>query len=159
MEYGNTGGAEFNWSYMGGMGGGGGGGGGGMGGGGAGGQSMPVYPQMGQMHTGFGGGGQQWLHSNQANQGHGYQSTMPQGQASPSPFDDYNQSMMRYTNLPKTDSGSMVPQQQQGGQSMGMNAMGNNYGGYPGSMSRNGLGNPGAGMGQGANSGYGGNWQ
>ncbi|KAH8306754.1 hypothetical protein KR044_012575 [Drosophila immigrans] len=142
MEYGNTGGAEFNWNYS-------------MGGGG---QSMPVYPQMGQMNSGF-GGGQQWMHSNQGNQGQSYQSSMPQSQGSPSPFDDYNQSMMRYTNLPKSEGVSMGQQQQQGGQSMGMNAMGNSYGGYPGAMSRNGLGNPGAGMGQGANTGYGGNWQ
>ncbi|XP_034473225.1 glycine-rich cell wall structural protein 2 isoform X2 [Drosophila innubila] len=147
MEYGNTGGAEFNWNYS--M--------GGNGGGGGGDQSMPIYPQMGQMgqmDAGY-GGGQQWLHSNQGN-AQNYQPSMPQGQASPSPFDGYNQSMMRYTNLPKTEGGSMG--QQQEGQSMGMNAMGNNYGGYSGSMSRNGLGNPGAGMGQGANSGYGGNW-
>ncbi|KAL7740138.1 hypothetical protein ACLKA6_015972 [Drosophila palustris] len=145
MEYGNTGGAEFNWNYS-------------MGGnGGGGGQSMPIYPQMGQMDTAGYGGGQQWLHSNQSH-AQNYQSSMPQpqGQASPSPFDDYNQSMMRYTNLPKMEGASMG--RQQGGQSMGMSAMGNNYGGYPGSMSRNGLGNPGAGMGQGANSGYGGNW-
>ncbi|KAL7740137.1 hypothetical protein ACLKA6_015972 [Drosophila palustris] len=144
MEYGNTGGAEFNWNYS-------------MGGnGGGGGQSMPIYPQMGQMDTAGYGGGQQWLHSNQSH-AQNYQSSMPQpqGQASPSPFDDYNQSMMRYTNLPKMEGASMG--RQQGGQSMGMSAMGNNYGGYPGSMSRNGLGNPGAGMGQGANSGYGGN--
>ncbi|XP_051858465.1 heterogeneous nuclear ribonucleoprotein A3 homolog 2 isoform X2 [Drosophila albomicans] len=142
MDYGNSGGAEFNWNYS-------------MGGNGGSGQGMPIYPQMGQMGQmgqgqGF-DGGQQWLHSNQANQGQSYQSAMPQGQASPSPFDDYNQSMMR---------GSMGQQQQHGGQAMGMNAMGNSYGGYPGGMSRNGLGNPGAGMGQGStNSGYGGNWQ
>ncbi|XP_034098106.1 heterogeneous nuclear ribonucleoprotein A3 homolog 2 isoform X1 [Drosophila albomicans] len=151
MDYGNSGGAEFNWNYS-------------MGGNGGSGQGMPIYPQMGQMGQmgqgqGF-DGGQQWLHSNQANQGQSYQSAMPQGQASPSPFDDYNQSMMRYTNLPKTEGGSMGQQQQHGGQAMGMNAMGNSYGGYPGGMSRNGLGNPGAGMGQGStNSGYGGNWQ
>jgi len=48
------------------------------------------------------GGGQQWVHSNQANT-QNYQPSMSQGQASSSPFDDYNQSMMRYTNLPKTD--------------------------------------------------------
>lgn len=111
MDYGNNaGGAEFNWNYsMGGNGG---------GASGASGAGMNVYPQvslqthdkslllpynrqMGQMDTGY-GGGQQWLHSNQANT-HNYQSSMPQGQTSPGPFDDYNQSMMRYTNLPKTD--------------------------------------------------------
>lgn len=117
MNYGNTGGAEFNWNYS-------------MGSNGGGGAS-PMYPQvseqdwstkqsinqsiksqMGQMSNNADyGGGSQWLHSNQSHGGNpgsqsNYQmSHMGQGQSG-SPFDDYNQSMMRYTNVSKADGKS-----------------------------------------------------
>ncbi|KAH8403072.1 hypothetical protein KR222_003889 [Zaprionus bogoriensis] len=144
MDYGNSGGAEFNWNYS-------------MGGNGGGG-SAPMYTQMGQMNPAGYGGGQQWLHSNQ-NHGNSpnYQMPMSQG-ATNSPFDDYNQSMMRYTNMPKADGKSdMYGSGMEHDSTMGMNSMGHSYGGYPSTMTRNGLGNPGAGMGQGGGSaGFGG---
>ncbi|EDW13310.1 glycine-rich RNA-binding protein 3, mitochondrial [Drosophila mojavensis] len=126
MDYGNSG-AEFNWSYVGGQ-------------GGNGGQGM-TYPQMGQMGQGsYGsGGGQQWLHSNQ-----GYQNSVPNS-TPPAPFEAYNQSMMRYTNVHKAGGGMGH---------MGMGGMGGSYGGYGSGMNRNGLGHAGGGMGQNANSGY-----
>ncbi|ALC39314.1 CG14926 [Drosophila busckii] len=163
MAYGGNGGhagggggmAEFGWDYMG-------------GGGGA----PNMYPQMGQVNPSSFGGGQQWLHSNQ-NHGGNYASSMPQGQASPAPFEDYNQSMMRQFAMPKSE-GKANMYNMQGAQqdnSMGMSPMGG-FGGYPSSMSRNGLGTPGAGGGMGggmgagmgagmggaANSGYSSSW-
>lgn len=62
--------------------------------------------QMGGNNGGY-GGGPQWLHSNQghgnpASQSNYQMSNMGQGQGqNGGPFDDYNQSMMRYTNVSK----------------------------------------------------------
>ncbi|XP_030555213.1 uncharacterized protein LOC115758621 isoform X1 [Drosophila novamexicana] len=139
MDYGNSG-AEFNWNYVGGV------GQSGQGGQGMSGYNPQVVSQMSQGGYSSGLGGGQWLHSNQANPHSNYQQGMASNSTPPAAYEAYNQSMMRYANLPKSEGGGM-------GQ-MGMSAMGGNYGAYAAGMNRNGLGHAGAGMGQGANSGY-----
>ncbi|XP_016969281.1 RNA-binding protein FUS isoform X1 [Drosophila rhopaloa] len=91
-------GPEFSWEYS------------------HGGQGNPNYSQMGMNQAPSGGGGRQWLHSNQANTHNFMQGSSPHGSgshphhASPGdPFGSYNQNMMNmYTNFKPSYGHSQV---------------------------------------------------